>query len=48
MNELLDDLKNKELALELTVKYFMDKNVTEEAFMRHLERTYNFLKTGNT
>ena len=48
MNEDLEDLKIKELALTLTVDYFRDKQVSEEVFMRHLERVYNFLKTGNT
>lgn len=41
-----DKLRMK--AVRLTVKHFKDKTATEEAFMRHLERVYNFLLTGNT
>lgn len=36
----------RELAIEYTVRYFKDKQVSEEVFMMHLERTYNFLLTG--
>lgn len=41
------DLRMK--AVELTVQYFLDSpKVGEDVFMRHLERVYNFLKTGHT
>lgn len=49
MNESGD--KNEELrklALTITTRYFRDKGTSEEAFMRHLERVYNFLINGKT
>lgn len=50
---MMEPTTNNELelrvhAVELTVQHFMEKSVTEDAFMKHLERIYNFLKTGNT
>lgn len=48
MEPTTNDLEIRIHAVELTVQHFMDKSVSEEAFMKHLERIYNFLKTGNT
>lgn len=48
MESTTNEIDVRMRAVELTVQYFMDKNVSQEAFMEHLERVYNFLKTGNT
>ena len=46
-NETLISLRSK--AIELTVQYYLDRPlVSEDVFMGHLERVYNFLLTGNT
>ncbi len=48
--EIVDSLKTsdekaRELAVTKTVEYFKEKNVTQEAFMSHLEEIYKFLTT---
>lgn len=47
-NNMTEEFFKRNIALEATVSYFKDKQVSEEVFMRHLERVYNFLIKGNT
>lgn len=43
----MDELEVRQLAVEYTVEYFKDKpQVSEQVFIEHLEKIYNFLKTG--
>ena len=42
----MSELEARERAVELTVEYFLEKNVSEDIFMTHLEKVYQFLLTG--
>ena len=46
MNGNIEDLEARTKAVELTVQYFLNKQVTEDVFMTHLEKVYKFLLTG--
>lgn len=41
-----NELDVRTRSVELTVEYFLDKNVSEDVFMTHLEKVYQFLLTG--
>jgi hypothetical protein len=42
-----DEIEMRQLAIEYTIQYFADKpQVAQQVFIEHLEKIYNFLKTG--